>query len=125
MLIIGTKAECSKITHLPIEVQQEVEDTIDILNQYYGEHRNIDRDMGGYVLLLENPSDQERLENIFHQAVDGLIPEYVDKIITSDGIYTKSLIICSSDYSITIVAKINDTPKNLLEHMEKGCQFDR
>ena len=68
----------------------------------YGIERNIDADLGGYVLILESKDDViEVKENI----VKDIIPEYVDNIECEGGKqYCLSLFLLSSDYAVFVVA---------------------
>lgn len=118
MLKIGTKDDCKMLSHLPLQVQKEVEDTIEMLNQHYGEHRNIDEDMRGYVLIIEDSLDYVKAKDIFNQPIYELIPEYVKKIPTKDRCYTKSLIIANNDYAVTIITTLFLTPLSFLQYIE-------
>ena len=53
MIKIGTKKELYKIAHLPINVQTAICEDIRILDENYGENRNIDTDMGGFVVICD------------------------------------------------------------------------
>ena len=44
------------------EVIESMKVTIDILNENYGENRDIEADLGGYVLIAENIVDIEILK---------------------------------------------------------------
>lgn len=72
------------------------------MNENYGVERNIDEDLGGYVLILESKDDViEARENI----LNGVIPEYVDIIECKGGKqYCLSLFLLSSDYAVIVIA---------------------
>lgn len=53
MIKIGTKKDLDKIAHLPMNVQKAICEDIKILDENYGENRNIDRDMGGFVVICD------------------------------------------------------------------------
>lgn len=97
----------SKLSHLSEislegEVAKNIEQQLNILDESYGIERNIDADLGGYVLILETKDDViEAKENI----VKDIIPEYVDNIECEGGKqYCLSLFILSSDYAVVVVA---------------------
>ena len=46
---IYLKKQLGDLSNYPIEVIQSISETIDILNENYGENRNVDKDLGGYV----------------------------------------------------------------------------
>ena len=83
--------------NIPSEVIQSIKVTIGILNENYGANRDIEVDLGGYVLIIENIVDIEILKQ---DKLKGLIPEYTDIIECSEGVnWTSSLFFfnCSSN----------------------------
>lgn len=87
---------------LEINVISTIEDQLNILDDIYGVERNIDEDLGGYVLVLEIKDDViEAKENILKD----IIAEYVDDIEgEGDKQYCLYLFLLSSDYAVVIVA---------------------
>ena len=57
MIKIGTKRDLDKIAHLPMNVQKAICEDIRILDENYGENRNIDTDMGGFVVVCDRTED--------------------------------------------------------------------
>lgn len=83
------------------EVIECIAETISMINENYGEERDIDNDLGGYVLTSENIVDIEILK---HDKLQGLLPEYTDIIECSEGVnWTSSLFLLSSDFAIVVV----------------------
>ena len=98
--------------NIPSEVIQSIKVTIGILNENYGANRDIEVDLGGYVLIIENIVDIEILKQ---DKLKGLIPEYTDIIKCSEGVnWTSSLFLLSSDYAIVVVTT-EELSKFLLE----------
>lgn len=87
---------------LEVNVISTIEEQLNILDESYGAKRNIDADLGGYVLVLETKEDViEVKENILKD----IIPEYVDNIECEGGKqYCLSLFLLSSDYAVIVVA---------------------
>lgn len=87
---------------LEVNVISTIEEQLNILDESYGIKRNIDTDLGGYVLVLETKNDViEAKENILKD----IIAEYVDDIECEGGKqYCLSLFILSSDYAVVVVA---------------------
>lgn len=82
------------------EMLQEVEEIITLLDNNYGANRDVDKDLGGYIALLESKKD---VSEIKANSIKGLLPEYTDIIKSDDGIdYYSSLFLLSDDYSIVI-----------------------
>ncbi len=93
---------------LEVNVISAIEEQLNILNENYGAERNIDLDLGGYVLVLETKEDVIKVkENILKD----IIVEYVDDIVCEGGRqYCLSLFLLSSDYAVVVV-----TTKELME----------
>lgn len=83
------------------EVVKKVKETIEILSENYGYGRDIESDLGGYVVIVENIVDIEILKQ---DKLQDLIPEYTDLIKCKEGVnYTSSLFLLSSDYAIVVI----------------------
>lgn len=90
-----------EVNNIPVEVIESMKVTIDILNENYGVNRDIEADLGGYVLITENIVDIEILKQ---DKLKGLVPEYTDIIECCEGVnWTSSLFLLSSDFSIVVV----------------------
>ena len=95
-----------------MKVINSISATIDILDNNYGDDRNIEIDLGGYILIVENIVDIEILKQ---DKLQGVIPEYTDIIECSEGVnWTSSLFLLSSDFSIVVVTT-EELSKFLLE----------
>lgn len=84
------------------EVLQSIEEIITVIDENYGgsKSRNVDSDLGGYVILIDN---EEEVKSIQSEILKDVIPEFTDEIITSnDSSYYSSLYLLSSDYAVTI-----------------------
>lgn len=96
------KNQLKKLKNYSIELIKSISETIDILNENYGENRDVDKDLGGYVLVVETLEDVKELKNGMLQDI---LPEYTDEIICSEGVnWTSSLFLISSDFSIVVIA---------------------
>jgi hypothetical protein len=85
----------------PKEVVKVIAETIAILDESYGQGRDIDKGLGGYVLIVENIVDIQMLKQ---DNLKRLIPEYIDLIECKEGVnYTSSLFLLSSDFSIVVI----------------------
>ncbi len=101
-----------EVNNIPSETIESIKVTIDILNENYGVDRNIESDLGGYVVIAENIVDIEILKQ---EKLQSLIPEYTDIIECSEGVnWTSSLFLLSSDFSIVVVTT-EELSKFLLE----------
>lgn len=106
----------SKISHLEEEVQTYALEALTILDEEYGPDRDPINDLGGYVVILENPEDIQELEELHNlDLTKNPCPEFVDFIFTEHGPrYTASLFLLSSDYGIFIILPYDMTPNEIL-----------
>lgn len=106
------QSQLNELNNIPVEVIESIKVTIDILNENYGVNRDVELDLGGYVVIAENIVDIEILKQ---DKLQGLIPEYADMIECSRGInYNSILYILSSDFAIVVVTT-EELSKFLLE----------
>ena len=109
---VYNESQLVKLNSIPVEVIEFVREIIVILNVAYGEDRNVESDLGGYVLIAENIVDIEILKQ---DKLQCLVPEYTDVIEVMNGEnYTSSLYLLSSDFSIVVVCT-EELSKFLLE----------
>ena len=96
MIRVFNKKQLKELNNYSIEVIKSISETIDILNENYGENRNVEKDLGGYVLVVENIEEVKELRN---GMLKDILPEYTDEIKCSEGVnYTSSLFLLSSDF---------------------------
>ena len=106
------ESQLVELNNLSVEVIESIRETIAILDEAYGEERDIELDLGGYALIAENIIDIEILKQ---DKLQGLIPEYTDVIEVVNGEnYISSLYLISSDYAIVVVTT-EELSKFLLE----------
>lgn len=90
-----------EVNNIPSEVIESIKVTIDILNENYGEDRDVEADLGGYIVIVENIVDIKIMKQ---DKLQGLVPEYTDIVECSEGVdWTSSLFLLSSDYAIVVV----------------------
>ncbi len=98
---IYKESQLLELNNLLVEIIESIRKTVFILNENYGEERDIELDLGGYVVIAENIVDIEILKQ---DKLQGFIPEYTDVIKCSEGVnWTSSLFLLSSDYAIVVV----------------------
>ena len=109
---IYKESKLLEVNNIPSEVIESMKVTIAILNESYGANRNIEADLGGYVVIAENNVDIEILKQ---GKLQGLVPEYTDIIECSEGVdWTSSLFLLSNDFAIVVVTT-EELSKFLLE----------
>jgi hypothetical protein len=117
MIEIAYLKEKDKIKSMPQEVQETILGILQVLELEYGKDRKYEDD-GGYVVVVEQEKDFEKIKEVAYIDCDDVIAEYVDKIVCSNGeTYTNSLIICNNDYTITLIIPMGLTPQNLKDYI--------
>lgn len=112
MKVIYLKEQVNELREYPIEVVNSISDIIDVLDENYGVERNIEDDLGGYVVIVENIVDIEMLKE---DKLMGVVAEYTDIITCSEGVnWNSSLFLLSSDFSIVVITT-EELTKFLLE----------
>ena len=100
---IYKESQLLELNNIPSEVIKSIKVTIDILNENYVEDRDVESDLGGYVVIAENIVDIEILKQ---DKLQGLVPEYTDIVECSEGVdWTSSLFLLSSDYAIVVTTE--------------------
>ncbi|MDM0635710.1 hypothetical protein [Clostridium perfringens] len=56
------KSRLEELSNYSIEVIKSIYETMEILNENYGESRDIDKDLGGYSLVVESLEDVKELK---------------------------------------------------------------
>lgn len=104
MIKIAKMSDMVKVEKLiPQKVSKAIEETLTILDEMYGEDRNIENDLGGYAVILEGEKDIEKLKEV-HLDIYQDFPEVIEKIEVSQNMtWIKLTFLLSSDYAIIVV----------------------
>ena len=94
MIKIGRMMDVEIVEEIPKEIEKAVLEDLETFDWYYGGNRDIDMDMGGFVVIC---GKNEEIE-ISDFDIDTDVPEYEDKI---NG-WTKRLFISGSERNIII-----------------------
>lgn len=106
------KRQLKGLNMYPLNVISHIGEIISIIDENYGEYREVEAGLGGYVVIAENIVDIETLKK---DKIQGIVSEYTDIIECSEGVnWTSSLFLLSSDYSI-VVMTTEELSKYLLE----------
>ncbi len=109
--------ELAEKFQIPPEVVKEIQKTILILDSNYGDDRDVDRDDGGFVLLLLSENEEE-----INKAYDAILQKYslqqelaeFEDVIIQDRQkeWHIVLFLAGSEYGITIVYPAGRKEKN-------------
>lgn len=106
MINLWKKEDLKVLSEYPKEVVENVDNIINILDENYGFNRKLTDD-GGYVCIVEGIKEVEDLKS---NILNGLVEEYSDVIYEDEvNIYNSTLYIISSDYSVTVISKNEET----------------
>ena len=97
MIKIGRTIDIETIDEIPKDIESAVAEDLETLDWYYGGYRDVDKDMGGFVVIC---GKNEEIE-IADFDMDKDIPEYEEKI---NG-WTKRLYISGSERNIIVYQK--------------------
>ena len=107
LYIVGTQKEAEKLQGLlPEEVLAEVTRIAKILDDNYGEDRDVLEEDGGYVCIVENDTDVAELNAKHEVDLSEVTPEICTKI--SDG-WLNGLILCSNEFGINVICSTQTT----------------
>lgn len=89
-----------------------VKGTLSVLDEVYGEDRNVDDNDGGYVLYASRGTTPEELKAVW---------DYEERLCESaeveDG-YAVVLYLLNNEYSVTLVLHEEDLPETLRKELE-------
>ena len=106
MINLWKKEDLNLLSEYPKEVVENVNNVINILDENYGYNRRLTDD-GGYVCIIEDIKDVEHLKT---HILKGLVEEFSDVIYEGEvDIYNSTLYLLSSDYSVTVISKNEET----------------
>lgn len=106
MINLWKKEDLNLLSEYPKEVVKNVDNIINILDENYGFNRKLTDD-GGYVCIIEDIKDVEDLKS---NILKGLEAEFSDVIYEDEiNMYNSTLYILSSDYSLTVISKNEET----------------
>lgn len=63
MVKIAHINEIETISHLPLEVINVVSEIVAVLDDNYETNRDVEHELGGYILIAENEKDAEKIRN--------------------------------------------------------------
>jgi len=97
MIKLGTKRELYKVSHLTDKVKDAICGDVSVLDYFYGEDRNVDTDMGGFVVVCD--ADEELDIENFSENLEQA--EYIQEICP----YRKALYLAGAERNIIVYRK--------------------
>lgn len=120
MIKIAHAHQLASIRGLPAEVMPVICEAVTILDNEYGEDRDVDSGDGGFVLVIQSKAELAALQEI-RIDVSSDIREYVNVIHCQDGqVFASSLILQGSDFGVVLVMPLDFLMgTNLEKYMER------
>lgn len=109
--ILRTVKETYRYKNWDERVLVQVRAILAVLDEEYGENRNIQKDLGGFVLLCDSDTTVEELEEVVNLSYD--LYEWADEIETYNETYVMALYLLSNDYSVVTI-----TTKALFDELQ-------
>jgi hypothetical protein len=117
---IGTYAEAMKYKNeLPTAIFNIAKQMADILDENYGADRDIDNEDGGYILIINHPTDLITLVTDYQLNILDDGSEYVDEINTEPS-YLSLLFIRNNEFAIALLMPKSFAPDIVLEDLNGG-----
>lgn len=113
---VGTVADILPLKdELPEEVYQEALNIVTMLDEMFGEDRDIDLDDGGFVMIAHTAEDLESFTEE-HVPLDSDCLEYVDYVKTSSTPYLNAFYLVNEhEFGISLFLPIDIAPNALLK----------
>lgn len=90
-----------------------------VLSVEYGEGRDVDKDLGGYILYALPGTTAEEIKAYFDYTQNEI------DIVDSNGKFCSALYILGDDYGVVIVMSTEDAPEEINKELNnKGEKYD-
>jgi hypothetical protein len=103
--------------NVPIEVYHEALRIVKILDDVYGEERDVDNGDGGFVLIAENIQDLLLISQQYTK-LDSNTHEAVTLVKCSKESYINALYLSNNEFGMNIFIPVSIAPKLLLEELK-------
>ena len=115
---VGTVAEISALLEkIPEEIYSSILNIVTMLDERFGNDRDINEDDGGIVLVAENKEDLEYFEKQYVE-LDSSLLEYVDLVKTQEEPYLNAFFLYNEyEYGITLFMPVSIAPESLLRNV--------
>jgi hypothetical protein len=117
-MIIGHKRDVHLMESLPNEVSEGILNLVSMLDNRYGDKRNLDVDDGGYALILESKEDLPSLKEIEIDIYDEVF-EYVKRVPCDDSEdWVNALVLFNNEFGVSIYMPVSLASKKMVKEME-------
>lgn len=82
------------------KISSRMAETLKILDDNYGVNRDYIKDLGGFLIWIDNKNDWNEIKELFHLKIG--MEEYTESFEMSNGIVKEMLFQISSDYGVVV-----------------------
>lgn len=104
---IGGLADLARIPIIAEEAKEYLYHYASVLSVEYGEGRDVDKDLGGYILYVLPGTTDDEIKAYFDYTQNEI------DIVDSNGNFCSALYIIGDDYGVVIVVSIEDAPEEI------------
>lgn len=99
--ILKNQADAKRIKGMDEKVLVQIRAVLAVFDEFYGANRNLQKDLGGFVLLCDSDTTADELDEVVNICYCSY--EWADEIEAYDDTYVMALYLLSSDYSVVTV----------------------
>jgi len=100
------------------EVYREALRVLSRLDAAYGADRDVEKDDGGFILVVEKVCDLCQVEQMGLK-LDGIGHEALDVVQSESGLYLNTLFLCHNEFGINVILPMRMAPQGLVRQIEK------
>jgi len=97
-----------------LAIQEKIHEVLVILDECYGANRDVQKDLGGYVMVLESQNDVEELKDSMKINLAAETFEYV----VEANEYLGALLLYGADFHLYLVLHHSLAPLQVLNQIE-------
>jgi hypothetical protein len=114
---VGTVKELAQFEKMMNrDLYREAMRIVKILDEAYGEGRDVDNADGGFVLVAENIQDVQSISQRYMK-LDGNSHEVVDVLKCESGIYINAFFLHNNEFGVNILMPLEIAPSALLRDL--------
>ena len=114
---LGHVADLERLTITDDVTRNNLVELLQILDNEYGEDRNIDNDDGGFELYAPPGPTPEEIIAFFDYPAHEI--EYVNRSLKAQPPICTAFYILNNEFVVTIVMSITDAPKEITDNFEE------
>ena len=103
------------------EVYREALRVLSRLDAAYGADRDVEKDDGGFILVVEKVCDLCQVEQMGLK-LDGFGHETLDVFQSEQGPYANILFLCNNEFGINVILPMRMAPRGLVQELEQKGQ---